>query len=76
MADRADPARDVTTLALVLAGIGIWMFLEGAAYAVAPDFMRRLAAFLAGMSPREIALSGLSSAIFGAILFIIAVRLI
>lgn len=66
----------MSVLALLLAGIGLWMFLEGAAYAVAPDFMRRLAAFLTTMGPREIAMSGLVSAIMGAILVIIAVRLI
>ncbi len=61
------------TLQMILAGIGIWLFVEGAIYAVAPDFMRRMAAFLARMPAREIALAGIGSAAVGAILMIIAV---
>ena len=61
---------------IILAAIGLWLFLEGAAYAVAPDFMRRMAAFLAQQPSRDIAFAGLGSAVLGAILIIIAVQLL
>lgn len=59
---------------LILCGIGVWLFLEGAAYAVAPDFMKRMAALIASAHPREIMVSGLISAVLGAIIVIFAVR--
>ncbi|KCZ56362.1 hypothetical protein HY29_08710 [Hyphomonas beringensis] len=62
------------TLKLILIGIGMWFFIEGAIYAVAPEFMRRMAAFLTRMPGREIALAGIGSAAIGAILIVIAVR--
>ena len=48
----------------------------GVAYAAAPDFMRRLAEYLSRMPPREIALAGIGSAAVGAILIVIAVRVL
>lgn len=59
---------------LILCGIGVWLFLEGAAYAVAPDFMKRMAAMMADVSPRDLALTGLVSAAIGAAIVIFAVR--
>lgn len=59
---------------LLLTGIGLWLFLEGVAYAAAPDFMRRMAEYLSRMPPREIALAGIGSAAVGAIFIVIAVR--
>jgi len=64
----------VSKLYLILAAAGIWFFLEGAIYAIAPDFMRRMAAHLAEMSSREIAFAGLCSAVIGAALLVFAVR--
>ena len=43
---------------ILLAGVGMWFLLEGAAYAVAPDFMRRLAAMVTQLSTRELTLAG------------------
>ena len=64
------------SLKLILLGIGMGLFLEGVAYAAAPDFMRRLAEYLSRMPPREIALAGIGSAAVGAILIVIAVRVL
>lgn len=62
------------TLKLILIGIGMWLFIEGAVYAIAPEFMRRMAEFLSRMPEREIALAGIGSAAIGAIFIVIAVR--
>lgn len=62
--------------ALILAGIGMWLLIEGAIYAIAPDFMKRLSAMIQQMDPREIAISGLMSAGFGVLLLYGAMRLI
>ncbi|MCA8902335.1 MAG: DUF2065 domain-containing protein [Hyphomonas sp.] len=60
---------------ILLAGLGMWLFLEGAVYAIAPDAMRRLAVMLAQLSTRELAMAGLISATIGAGLVWLAVRL-
>jgi len=64
----------VSILYLMLAAAGLWFFLEGAIYAIAPDFMRRMAARLAEMPSRDVAFAGLASAVFGALLVVFAVR--
>jgi uncharacterized protein YjeT (DUF2065 family) len=64
----------VSTFYLILAAAGIWFFLEGAIYAIAPDFMRRMAERLAEMPSRDIAFAGLASAVIGAALLVFAVR--
>jgi uncharacterized protein YjeT (DUF2065 family) len=64
----------VSKLYLILAAAGIWFFVEGAIYAVAPDFMRRMAARLSEMSSRDVAFAGLASAVVGAALLVFAVR--
>ena len=47
---------------LLLAGFGMWLFLEGAVYAIAPDAMRRMAVMLAQLSTRELTMAGLIGA--------------
>ena len=64
----------MSKLYLILAAAGIWFFVEGAIYAVAPDFMRRMAARLSEMSSRDVAFAGLASAVVGAALLVFAVR--
>ena len=59
---------------IILAALGLWLFLEGAIYAVAPDFMRRMAARLAEIPSREVAFAGLVSAVIGAVILVFAVR--
>jgi len=61
-------------LTLILAGIGVWMLIEGTICALAPDFVRRLGAQLARLPARELALGGLIAAAIGAMLLILAVR--
>ena len=60
---------------LLLAGVGMWFLLEGAAYAVAPDFMRRMAVLLSQMGTRELTMAGLGGAAVGALLLWLAVHL-
>lgn len=64
----------MSNLYLILAAAGIWFFLEGAVYAIAPDFMRRMAARIAEMPSRDVAFAGLASAVIGAALLVFAVR--
>jgi uncharacterized protein YjeT (DUF2065 family) len=61
---------------ILLAGIGMWFLLEGAAYAVAPDFMRRLAVLVTPMSTRELTLAGLAGGAVGIVLIWLAVHLL
>ncbi|MEQ9504912.1 MAG: DUF2065 family protein [Hyphomonas sp.] len=64
----------MSALTVLLAGIGVWLLAEGALCALAPDFMRQLAARLSALAPRDIALAGLGVAAIGALLVTIAVR--
>ncbi|HAE26525.1 MULTISPECIES: DUF2065 domain-containing protein [Hyphomonas] len=60
---------------ILLAGVGMWFLLEGAAYAVAPDFMRRLAVLVTQMSTRELTMAGLVGGAVGIVLIWLAVHL-
>lgn len=60
---------------ILLAGVGMWFLLEGAAYAVAPDFMRRLAVLITQMSTRELTMAGLGGGAVGIVLIWLAVHL-
>nr|WP_321359687.1 DUF2065 domain-containing protein [uncultured Hyphomonas sp.] len=60
---------------ILLAGVGMWFLLEGAAYAVAPDFMRRLAVLVTQMSTRELTMAGLVGGAIGIALIWLAVHL-
>jgi len=60
---------------ILLAGVGMWFLLEGAAYAVAPDFMRRLAVLVSQMGTRELTMAGLIGTALGVILIWLAVHL-
>ncbi len=62
------------SLKLILAAFGLWLFFEGAIYAVAPDSMRKMAAMMSKMPRNQIVMSGLFAAVFGAGLFIIALK--
>ena len=59
---------------LILAALGLWLALEGLAYALAPDLMRRFGAWIAGLPPDEIRQSGLVSVILGLVLLYLAVH--
>ncbi len=60
---------------ILLAGVGMWFLLEGAAYAVAPDFMRRLAVLVTQMNTRELTMAGLIGGAVGIALIWLAVHL-
>lgn len=66
----------MTFAALILAGIGMWLLLEGAIYAIAPDFMKQMSARIQQMDAKEIALSGLLSAGFGVGLLYLAMQIV
>lgn len=59
---------------ILLAGAGLWLLVEGAIVALAPDAVRRIARLLTDIPPRQLALAGLGSAALGALLLSIAVR--
>jgi uncharacterized protein YjeT (DUF2065 family) len=58
---------------VLLAGLGLWLLVEGLIYLMAPAMMQRLAAMIAGLPIREIALAGGLTALIGAVLLAIAV---
>lgn len=59
---------------VLLAGFGVWLLIEGALCALAPDYMRRLGQLLSNIPLRDLALGGLVVAAVGASLLILAVR--
>lgn len=59
---------------VLLAGFGVWLLVEGALCALAPDYMRRIGQLLSSIPPRDLALGGLVVAAVGAALLIVAVR--
>lgn len=59
---------------VLLAGFGVWLLIEDALCALAPDYMRRLGQLLSNIPPRDLALGGLVVAAVGASLLILAVR--
>lgn len=54
----------------------MWLLLEGAIYAIAPDFMKQMSARIQQMDAKEIALSGLLSAGFGVGLLYLAMQIV
>lgn len=60
--------------AFILSGIGVWLLVEGAICALAPDFVRRITAQVARLPAGEIAIAGLIAAAIGASLVVVAVR--
>ncbi len=59
---------------LILAGVGIWLLVEGAICALAPDFVKRITDQVSRLPVRDLALAGLVAAAIGACLVILAVR--
>ena len=60
---------------LLLAAFGLWLMLEGLAYAIAPNLMKRFGAWLSQLPPADIRQSGLISVMIGLALLYVAVRL-
>lgn len=59
---------------LFVAAFGLWFLLEGAAYALFPDEMKRFLEWAARMTPGDIRSSGIWTALFGALLLYVALR--
>ncbi|MEO0465297.1 MAG: DUF2065 domain-containing protein [Pseudomonadota bacterium] len=57
-----------------LAAFGLWFLIEGAAYAVFPDEMKRFLDWAARLSPPDIRSSGIWTAALGAVLIYVAIR--
>jgi len=66
---------DSSIVPLLLGAFGLWFLIEGLAYAVAPDAMKRFLEWAARMTPPEIRSAGIWTAVLGAILFYGALRL-
>ncbi len=64
----------MTASTLILAGIGVWFVAEGAAYALAPDSMKRLLHWAARLPVAELRQGGLWTVALGAILLYAALR--
>lgn len=64
----------MSLLTILLAGFGIWLLVEGALCALAPDFMREMASRIQALAPRDLILAGLAVAAVGAVLLTLAVR--
>ena len=63
-------------LVIIFAALGLWFAIEGAAYALAPDAMKRFLEWAARMTPPEIRSAGVWTALFGIILLYVALRLL
>ena len=61
-------------LTILLAGLGLWLLLEGAAYAALPDLMKQFGAWLAGLPEEAVRQSGLLSMALGGILLYAMLR--
>lgn len=55
----------VSIWVLLLAGCGLWLFIEGAIYAIAPSLMKKVMRQVSEMSPNEIMTTGLISSAIG-----------
>ena len=58
----------------ILFALGLLFAIEGLLYALAPNFMKRMAMMLLSLSPDLVRQNGILAAAFGAILIFIAAR--
>lgn len=65
---------DLPVWTLFFAAFGLWLLIEGAAYAAFPNEMKRFLDWAARLAPTEIRSSGIWTAVFGAILLYVALR--
>ncbi|MEM7662208.1 MAG: DUF2065 family protein [Pseudomonadota bacterium] len=64
----------LTTIELLLFGIGAWMLMDGLVFGLLPDFMRRMSEFLTGVDDSEIMRAGLLTAAAGAAIVFMTLR--
>ena len=64
----------MSLLTILLAGFGVGLLVEGARGALAPDFMRDLAARVSSLPQRELIVAGLIVAGIGGVMLTLAVR--
>lgn len=60
----------------LLAGVGVWLLVEGSLCALAPDLVRRLGRLLGEMPSRDLALGGLIVSGTGLCLLLVAVSMV
>ncbi len=63
----------MSPLLMLLAGLGVWLLIEGLLVTLAPETVRRLTRLISETPPRELALAGLGAAAIGALLLWLAV---
>ena len=59
----------MSAITLALAGFGVWLLVEGALCAIAPEYMRRIGQLLSNMPARDLAIGGLVA--LGALLMLV-----
>jgi len=59
---------------LILAGLGLWLLVEGGLCALTPDFVRRITEMISGLPARELSRAGALAAVIGAALLWLAAR--
>ena len=64
----------MSAITLALAGYGVWLLVEGALCAIAPEYMRRIGQLLSNMPARDLAIGGLVVAALGVGRVMLAVR--
>jgi uncharacterized protein YjeT (DUF2065 family) len=64
----------MSAITIALAGFGVWLLVEGALCAIAPEYMRRIGQLLSNASARDLAIGGLVVAALGVGLLMLAVR--
>ena len=66
---------EISPLPTFLAAFGLWFLIEGLAYAVAPDAMKRFLDWAARLPVPEIRSAGLWTAALGVVFLYVALRL-
>lgn len=64
----------MSAVTLILSGVGVWLLVEGALCALAPDFVKRITEQVSRLPVRELALAGFLAAALGACLVLLAAR--
>tara|TARA_Y100000052_G_scaffold27486_1_gene35634 strand:+ start:24020 stop:24262 length:243 start_codon:yes stop_codon:yes gene_type:complete len=73
-ASLADSNQFDFVLYTIIFAAGLLFAVEGLLYAIAPDFMKRMAAFLLSANEDQVRQSGIMAAAIGAVLIYVAAR--
>ena len=64
----------LSSIELILFGIGAWMLMDGLVFGLLPDFMRRMSEFLSNVDDSEIMRAGILTASAGAAIVFMTLR--